>query len=171
MFWKCFRLANGVLYFVTCWLSWCGGMGRLDGAQGSRSRGEPQIMEWLRPSPRLFQTRALGHCSVMVCRMALRLSTRPRCWLQLLYSANTASTGLCIGGEALVVEITLQCIILYLHLHPGHGRARFCLHWVSFTLAKLLNITETVSARISARVKCKHTPSQSELFVHMLHVI
>ena len=110
MFWKCFPLANRVSYFVTCWLSWCGGMGRLDGAQGSRSRGEPQIMEWLRPSPRLFQTRALGHCSVMVCRMALRLSTRPRCWLQLLYSANTASTGLCMGGEALVVEITLQCI-------------------------------------------------------------
>ena len=47
---------------------------------------------------------------------------------------------------------------------------RFCLHWASFNLAKLVNIAETVSARI----KCKHTPSPSELFysyVLGLHVI
>ena len=63
-------------------------------------------------------------------------------------------------------------IIPYLHLHPGHGRARFCLHWASFTLAKLVNIAETVSARISARVKCKHTTSPSELsYSYVLHVI
>ena len=55
---------------------------------------------------------------------------------------------------------------------PSHGRARFCLHWASFTLAKLVNIAETVSARISARVKCKHSPSPSELFYsYVLHVI
>ena len=53
--------------------------------------------------------------------------------------------------------------IPYLHLHPGHGWVRFCFHWASFTLAKLVNIAETASARISARVKCKHTP-----FVHMI---
>ena len=51
---------------------------------------------------------------------------------------------------------------------------RFCLHWASFTLATLVNIAENVSARISARVKCKYTPSPSELFysyVLGLHVI
>ena len=48
---------------------------------------------------------------------------------------------------------------------PSHGRARFCLHWASYTFAKLVNIAKTVSARISARVKCKHTPSPSELFL------
>ena len=63
-------------------------------------------------------------------------------------------------------------IIPYLHLHPGHGRARFCLHWASFTLAKLVNLAKTVSARISARVKCKQTPSPSELFCsYVLYVI
>ena len=40
---------------------------------------------------------------------------------------------------------------------PSHGRARFCLHWASFTLAKLVNLAKTVSVRISARVKCKHS--------------
>ena len=55
---------------------------------------------------------------------------------------------------------------------PSHGRARFCLHWASYTFAKLVNIVKTVSARISARVKCKHTPSPSELFYsYVLHVI
>ena len=50
---------------------------------------------------------------------------------------------------------------------PSHGRARFCLHWASFTLAKLVNIAETVSAR----VKCKHTPTPSELFCsYVVHV-
>ena len=53
---------------------------------------------------------------------------------------------------------------------PSHDRARFCLHWASFTLAKLVNLAKTVSARISARVKCKHTPSPSELFVHMCYM-
>ena len=65
-----------------------------------------------------------------------------------------------------------QFYIPYLHLHPGHGRAMFCLHWVSFTLTKLVNIAETVVARLSARVKCKHTPLPSELFCsYVLHVI
>ena len=32
-----------------------------------------------------------------------------------------------------------------LHLHSDHGRARFCLHWASFTLIKLVNFAETVS--------------------------
>ena len=55
---------------------------------------------------------------------------------------------------------------------PSYGRARFCLHWASFTLAKLVNLAKTVSARISARVKCKHTPSPSELFCsYVLYVI
>ena len=67
---------------------------------------------------------------------------------------------------------SLLCHLPYLHLHPGHGRARFCLHWASFTLAKLVNLSKTVSARISARVKCKHTPSPSELFrSYVLYVI
>ena len=48
-------------------------------------------------------------------------------------------------------------LLPYLHLHPGHGRARFCLHWASFTLAKLVNLAKTVSETISARVKYKHT--------------
>ena len=39
-----------------------------------------------------------------------------------------------------------------------------------FTLAKLDNLAKTVSARISARVKFKHTPSPSELFVHMCYM-
>ena len=71
-----------------------------------------------------------------------------------------------------ILSLHITYLIPYLHFHPGHGRARFCLHWASFTLAKLVNLAKTVSARISARVKCKHTPSPSELFCsYVLYVI
>ena len=73
------------------WGPW--GMGRLEGAQGSRSRGEPHRKEELLPSPRLFQTREEGQRREMIWRVAHRLSTIPRCWGQLLYWANTADRG------------------------------------------------------------------------------
>lgn len=73
------------------WGPW--GMGRLEGAQGSRSRGDPHRKEELFSSPRLFQTRELGQRRVMIWRVAHRLSTIPRCWGQLLYWANTVDRG------------------------------------------------------------------------------
>ena len=70
----------------------------------------------------------------------------------------------------------MYCSVLHFnqrrHIYPIYtctlamARARFCLHWASFTLAKLVNLAKTVSAR----VKCKHTPSPSELFVHMCYM-
>ena len=46
---------------LTRWLSEPAGIGRFDGEQGSRSRGEPLSGDVDLPSPRLCQTRALGH--------------------------------------------------------------------------------------------------------------
>ena len=49
---------------------------------------------------------------------------------------------------------------------PQKGIAR----GATFDPVKLVNLAKTVSARISARVKYKHTPSPSELFVLMCYM-
>lgn len=51
----------------TCVLNGRCGMGRLDGAQGSKSNGDPFKTEIaFFPSPILFHTRALWHSSVII---------------------------------------------------------------------------------------------------------
>lgn len=89
------------------WGPW--GMGRLEGAHGSRSRGDPHRKEELFSSPRLFQTRELGQRRVMIWRVAHRLSTIPRCWGQLLYWANTVDRGFWVIIWLLVILDETRC--------------------------------------------------------------
>jgi hypothetical protein len=54
-------------------LSGRGGIGRVEGGHGSKSKGDPFNAGGLLCSPKLFQTRAVGHSMVRVWNFQLKL--------------------------------------------------------------------------------------------------